>query len=198
MKFSVAAIVGVLATIVNAKAVITNSAFDVVAGKPFTLTWVNATGAVTIQLVQGDPNNLKPVGSPLATGATGGTASVTVPSSTPSGEYAFEVIDETKDPNYSVKFEFQGSASAVSSTTSASSTTSSASSTSSAASSTVTSAVSSSASSNSTTSTTSSKASSTSAKASTTTSPTNTNNGQRFASPLALVLVTVAALVCFN
>jgi hypothetical protein len=31
-----------------------------------------------------------------------------------------------------------------------------------------------------------------------TTAPVNTNNGQRFASPLALILVTVVALVFFN
>ncbi|KAJ4295956.1 hypothetical protein N0V88_004658 [Collariella sp. IMI 366227] len=39
---------------------------------------------------------------------------------------------------------------------------------------------------------------STTTKAAQTTAPVNSNNGQRFASPLALVAVTVAALVFFN
>jgi hypothetical protein len=47
-----------------------------------------------------------------------------------------------------------------------------------------------------TTTTTSSP--STTRAATQTTAPVNSNNGQRFASPLAFVLVTVAALVFFN
>ena len=39
---------------------------------------------------------------------------------------------------------------------------------------------------------------STTRQATQTTAPVNSNNGQRFASPLALVLVTVAALLFFN
>jgi hypothetical protein len=39
---------------------------------------------------------------------------------------------------------------------------------------------------------------STTRSSSATTAPANSNDGQRFASPLALVLVTVAALLFFN
>ncbi len=61
MKFIVASVVAALAATVSALPAFTNTAFDIVAGQPFTLTWSGNSGPVTISLANGDPNNLKVV-----------------------------------------------------------------------------------------------------------------------------------------
>ncbi|KAH8897263.1 hypothetical protein GQ53DRAFT_760429 [Thozetella sp. PMI_491] len=49
---------GFLVGLCNGAAELTNSAFDVVAGQPYTLTWINASGGVTIDLMTGSISNL--------------------------------------------------------------------------------------------------------------------------------------------
>lgn len=58
MKFSLATIAGLIA-LVNAKVQFGNSVINPVAGEDFELTWLEAEGPVTIQLVYGPSNNLE-------------------------------------------------------------------------------------------------------------------------------------------
>ncbi|KAK3906966.1 hypothetical protein C8A05DRAFT_29170 [Staphylotrichum tortipilum] len=206
MKFSVGAVLAFAAAAL-AKPVLLNSNYLITEGEPFTLKWNNAEGPVTVTLMTGsDPNNLKKV-TDLTTGQTGTEYTFTL-NDLPSGKYAIRITDGSAEPNYSPQFNYVGtgvlpsssstSLSATPSSTSASVSSTSASSTSStsSASSSTTSSVSSTSSTLST-STTSTSSTSTRQPAATT-APVNTNNGQRFASPLALIAVTVAALVFFN
>ncbi|ERT03083.1 uncharacterized protein SPSK_09721 [Sporothrix schenckii 1099-18] len=217
MKFSVASIFAVLATTVSAIPAFTNSAFDVTPGSTFTLTWHNATGPVTITLVTGSSADLKKV-QVIDSGDSSDSFTWTVPTTLVSGTYAFEIADST-GPNYSKQFQLTGTGSASASASTASSTaatssSSAASSSSDASSSSSTSSSSSSSTSSSSSSktthltttaasnstTTATKTSTTGTKATTspTTVPANTNNSPQAKSPLAFVLVTIAALLYFN
>jgi hypothetical protein len=60
MKFSVGTVLAFAAAVL-AKPILTNSNYNVEEGKPFTLTWSDAQGPVTITLMTGDPSNLKEV-----------------------------------------------------------------------------------------------------------------------------------------
>ncbi|KAL1902854.1 hypothetical protein Sste5346_000765 [Sporothrix stenoceras] len=220
MKFSVASVFAVLAATVSATPAFTNSNFDVVPGSTFTLTWGNATGPVTIVLATGTAEDLTKVQT-IDSNDSSGSFTWTVPTTLVSGNYAFEISDST-GVNYSKLFALTGTGSASASASTASSTAASSSSSSSAATSSSaassSAAVSSSSSSSSTssssssktthltttagsnTTTTATKTSTTGTKATTsaTTVPANTNNGPQAKSPLAFVLVTVAALLYFN
>jgi len=44
-----------------AKVILTNTQFNVAVGKPFTITWADATGPVTLTLKDGDEGNLQTV-----------------------------------------------------------------------------------------------------------------------------------------
>lgn len=212
MKFT-AAVMAVLAAVASAEVTLTNSDYDIEAGKPFTIEWTGADGPVTITLKNGDPTDLQTV-EVIDSSDSGSSFTWTPPSDLPTDTYAFEIVDSSGVPNYSPQFQFEGTASpsssaAASSTasetvasTSASETTASATETtaSSEASSTSasTSGSSSSSSSSTASSTSSSSASSTSASSSATSTPENTNDSQRLGSPLAFVFVTIAALLYFN
>lgn len=193
--------VAALAAIAEAKVAFTNSAFVIEAGKPFQLTWTGAVGPVTITLKDGPNTALKDV-MVIDQNDTGTSFTWTPPSTLPSDIYAFQIVDSTGVPNYSVQWNFQGTASASvsvssSTVTSGSSTSTSVSTTTSTSSTTTTSSnTSSSSSSSSRNSSTTTHASTTSS--SPTTTPANTNDGLRAKSPLALVLVTVVALLYFN
>jgi len=202
MKFSIGAILA-LAAAVLAQPKFTNSDFTVTEGEPFTLTWSNAQGPVTIKLKTGPSTDLKTV-SVLTTGETG-TEFTWTPAELPSGTYAFEIDDSSATPNYSKRFEYVGtgtvsSSTALSSTASSSSTSASVTSTST-SSSTETESTSST-SSESSTSTTLSTTTTQAATSTRANRPTNTvadlNGSERFASPLGFVLLTVAALIFFN
>lgn len=206
MKFSIGTVLAFAAAVL-AKPLLLNSNFQVEEGKPFTLKWSNAQGPVTITLMRGPADNLKPVRD-LTSGETGNSYTFT-PENLPSDTYAFRISDSSSEPNYSARFQYVGTGSIT--TTSASLTSTSRSSTSTSASSTTSSERSSTSSATSSTSSTSSGSNSTTSSFTTTTSaptttrpaqstntPLNSNNAQRFASPLALVLVTVAALVFFH
>lgn len=202
MKFSVGAILAFAAAVL-AQPKFTNSDFTITEGEPFTLTWSNAQGPVTIKLKAGPETDLTTV-RVLTTGASG-TEFTWTPSGLPSGTYAFEIDDSSDVPNYSKRFEYVGtgttsSSTELSSTASSSSTSASVTSTStSSSSSTESSSTTSSESSTSTTLSTTTTQSATSTRAN---RPTNTvadlNGSERFASPLGFVLVTVAALIFFN
>ncbi|KAJ9161391.1 hypothetical protein NKR19_g2356 [Coniochaeta hoffmannii] len=198
-------LVAALAAVVNAKASFTNSQFVIEAGKPFELKWSGASGPVTINLKNGLNSNLQTVMT-IDQNDTGSSFTWTPPSTLPSGTYAFEIIDSTGEPNYSIQWNFQGTASASVSTSSSTLTSGSTTSTSASVTTSTTTTGSTSSHSSSTTSNSSSsstRTSSTSTRASTTSSsptstPANTNDGLRAKSPLALVLCAVAALVYFN
>ncbi|KAM7193521.1 hypothetical protein V8F33_007748 [Rhypophila sp. PSN 637] len=194
MKFAVSAIFA-LAAVVLAQPKLTNTEFNVVEGEPFEITWMNAEGPVTLTLKNGDAKNLKDV-TVIQTGITGDSFTW-IPSDLPSDTYAIEISDASGVPNYSIQFEYEGTGVAPSASSSAP------------ASSTVTSTVTSEASSSAPSSTPSSESStessmttsttSTSTRSAPTSTPTNQNSeGQRFSSPLALLLVTVAAVMLFN
>lgn len=197
MKFTVAIVAG-LAAVGLAKPAITNTVFDLREGVPFTLNWIDAVGPVKVDLVSGpDSGSLQPV-RVLATGETDGSLTFT-PSGLPSGNYAFRVTDTDGEPNFSLLFPYVGTGSASSTTGSVSSTRTSTRSTTSAASSApVSSDVSSSSVTSATRTSTRSTSTRTTATTTPTSNPTNNNEGQRFSSSLALVFMTVAALVFFN
>ncbi|KAL1864440.1 hypothetical protein Daus18300_007672 [Diaporthe australafricana] len=197
---------------------LTNTAYAVQAGQPFTLTWSDAVGAVTVNLKNGASTDLKTVET-LASGLTTTTFTWNPPASLSSDLYAFEVTDSSST-NYSPQFTYQGSA-ASASVTSASSSASSASVsttlssltiTSSASASTTASAnssatITSTTSGNSTTTSSSSSSTRTSTRTSSTASdssstssstPVNTNDSQKLGSPLALILGTIVSLMIFN
>ncbi|KAK4170199.1 hypothetical protein QBC43DRAFT_1707 [Cladorrhinum sp. PSN259] len=213
MKFYIATVAAFAAGVL-ARPEFTNTSYQgIKEGAPFTLTWQKAEGTVTIEIVSGkDEGSLEPVRTITTTTGESGSFTYT-PSNLPSGKYAFRISDESGDkPNYGEIFTYTGtgaplttgtstvSKSATSTGKSSTATDSSTSTETSSSTETSTSSVTSSARvSASTTLTTTT--SSTSTRAATTTTgapPPNTNNGQRFASSLALVLGTVAALVFFN
>ncbi|KAK4043692.1 Ser-Thr-rich glycosyl-phosphatidyl-inositol-anchored membrane family-domain-containing protein [Parachaetomium inaequale] len=205
MKFSVSAVLAFAAAVL-AQPVLLNSNYQITEGEPFTLKWGNAQGPVTVTLMTGDSKNLKEV-TDLTTGVTDSEYTFTL-TDLPSGTYAIKITDDSGTPNYSPQFQYQGSATLTSSTsrsasvsrTSTRASTSNASSSSSSESESTSTTSSEASSSTSSFTTTTSQAPSTTRGA--TTTPTSTipdlNNGQRFASPLGFVLVTVAALIFFN
>jgi hypothetical protein len=204
MKLSFGAVLAFAAAVL-AQPKFTNSNFDVEEGEPFTLTWQDAEGPVTITLVTGPEKNLEAV-TVITTSGSDGEFTWT-PEDLPSGTYAFEIVDSTNVKNWSLRFDYTGTGSVTptatptstaesSTSTEESSTTSSSSETTETESSTTTSEEASST--TFTTSTTEEAETSTRATTSPTGSPPDLNNGQRFASPLGFVLVTVAALVFFN
>ncbi|KAJ4406078.1 hypothetical protein N0V82_010189 [Gnomoniopsis sp. IMI 355080] len=193
---------------------LTNSDWAVTEGTPFEITWTDADGPVTLLLKDGPSSNLATVAT-IASGLTG-TSFTWTPSGIPSGTYAIQ-INDSEDTNYSSQFTYAGtgvattSASATSattasvttdstSTTDSSTTTTGSTSTTSGSSTLTTSTVTSStngtstASSTDSTSTKSSSKTATSSSTTSTSTPLNTNDSQKMGSPLALVLLTVAAV----
>ncbi|KAK1832910.1 hypothetical protein QBC39DRAFT_65223 [Podospora conica] len=195
MKLSFAAIVGALVASVCAKPAFTNLDFTLTENTPFTLEWVNATGPVTITLVRGaDSQSLQPIET-LTSTATG-TSFTWTPSGLPSGNYAFRINDATSvsDPNFSKLIVYVGTGSTSSSSAKTTATVTSASSTETES---VTSATETETETTMTTS--AARTTATTTPRPTTVAPNNNNNaGQRFSSPLALVILTVGALVFFN
>lgn len=108
------------AFIASAKAAkLTNTPQDFVnvkAGQPFTLTWTEASGPVTILLKNGPSTNLKTV-TTLASGQTSNAFTWTPDTTLPEDQYAIEIIDSGA-PNYSVQFPISGGSSAPSSASS--------------------------------------------------------------------------------
>ncbi|KAJ0121223.1 hypothetical protein N8I77_004181 [Diaporthe amygdali] len=221
MKFT-AGFVAVITAAAPAWAIqLTNSAYAVEAGKPFTLTWSDSEGAVTVTLKNGASTDLKTV-EVLASGVTGSSFTWNPPSTLASDTYAFEVADSSSNsPNYSPQFTYQGSAAATTgSSASSAATTSSASisttlssltitssSASSTASANSSASITSTTSGNSTTTSSSSSSKHTSTKTSSTatgssststSTPVNTNDSQKLGSPLALILGTIVSLMIFN
>ncbi|KAK3355688.1 hypothetical protein B0H65DRAFT_55342 [Neurospora tetraspora] len=214
MKFSLAAVSAFVAYAL-AKPALTNTDFNIQEGVDYTLEWKNATGPVTLTLMTGpDADHMTPFKT-IASGVTGDSYTWT-PEDVPSGTYAFKIADgdSKADENYSVRFPYVGSAEATSSAASTLSTVTKTSTStvstmvsstvesstiesSSAASSTDASSTATSAASSAAATTTSTRAA-TSTGSAPTSMPPNTNNAERFASPLALILGTVAALVFFN
>ncbi|PSR97541.1 hypothetical protein BD289DRAFT_91470 [Coniella lustricola] len=194
--------------------VLTNSAYDVTEGQPFDITWTNSTGSVTLLLKTGASTDLSTY-TTIGSGLSGDSFDWT-PSNIPSGTYAIAITDGSGETNYSPQFSYLGtgvattstSSSSAKSTTASSTTTTDSSTTSTAtsvttttqASSTVTSLTSSASGSTNGTSTTLSKSTSggssaTTTGASSTSTPINTNDSQKMGSPLALILLTAAALM---
>ncbi|KAF4625865.1 hypothetical protein G7Y89_g12297 [Cudoniella acicularis] len=198
----------------------TNSVFNnVTAGEPFTFTWTNATGPVSLVLKNGASTNLQTV-STITSGASGTSFTWSVPANLPADTYAIAITDSA-GTNYSPQFQLVGatatastssstasstasssvssSASSVSSSSASSSTASSASTTASISGNSTSSATgsTSSGSASKTSSTSASKTSSASTSTGTSSVP-NTNSASDFASPLALVFLTVAALISLN
>ncbi|RKU46092.1 hypothetical protein DL546_005161 [Coniochaeta pulveracea] len=215
MKFSAVLAVAAAAA-VQAKVFFTNVQYVVKPNTPFELGWSNNTGAVTITLKNGPALALKDY-LVIDSADTGKSFTWTPPANLPSDTYAFEIKDsaDPSNPNYSPQWQYFASddASSTSSGTASASGTSSptpsasgSTSTDSSESTSTTGTPSSSGTAASTTSSASSTRHSSTSRTSTsasststsTSSPQNTNNGQKFQSPLALVLVTVAALLYFN
>lgn len=60
MKFTISTVIAFAAAAL-AKPILTNSDYTVEEGKPFTITWSNAEGPVTLTLKNGPSKNLKDV-----------------------------------------------------------------------------------------------------------------------------------------
>ncbi|KAK1600465.1 Ser-Thr-rich glycosyl-phosphatidyl-inositol-anchored membrane family-domain-containing protein [Colletotrichum navitas] len=198
---------------------LTNSNYDVAAGQPFTITWSDAQGPVTLTLKNGPSTNLATVQS-IATGQSGTSFVWTPPTTLPSDQYAIEISDGTGTPNYSEQFSLAtdvsasasasasatASASASAATSASGTTTASPSITSSGSSSSASaessSAVSSAANSTATTVSTSTTHASTrhSSTSEPTTAPTTVpgSDSVRLGSPIALIGLTVAAMLYFQ
>ncbi|ROT37423.1 hypothetical protein SODALDRAFT_196418 [Sodiomyces alkalinus F11] len=103
----------------NGDFIITNSEFDLVPGEEFTLEWAGNDGPVTIRLQTGPSDNLQTV-EVLAEGATGDSFTWLVPEDIADNTYNFQIEDEaTGEVNYSVQFPLDGDDSAVTATPSA-------------------------------------------------------------------------------
>ncbi|KAI0017641.1 Ser-Thr-rich glycosyl-phosphatidyl-inositol-anchored membrane family-domain-containing protein [Xylariomycetidae sp. FL0641] len=128
MKSTFASVlVAALAGLANAKIALTNSNFaGITVGQPFTITWTEATGPVTILLKNGPSDDLATV-SEIASGVSGTSFTWTPESTIASGNYALEIEDGT-DINFSAMFPVTGGTaptpSAASTTMSMASTTS--------------------------------------------------------------------------
>ncbi|KAJ4394219.1 hypothetical protein N0V93_003436 [Gnomoniopsis smithogilvyi] len=194
---------------------LTNTNWAVTEDTPFEITWTDANGPVTLLLKDGPSSNLATVAT-IASGLTGTSFSWT-PTGIPSGTYAVEITD-SEDTNYGSQFTYAGTGSATTtsaatsattasstatdstSTTDSSSTTDSTSTTSSASTLTTSTVASTSngtstASSTGSTSTKSSSKTATSSSSTSTSTPLDTNASQKMGSPLALVLLTFAAVL---
>ncbi|KAI1504340.1 Ser-Thr-rich glycosyl-phosphatidyl-inositol-anchored membrane family-domain-containing protein [Biscogniauxia marginata] len=128
MKSIIASVfLAALVGLANAKVILTNTDYDdIEVGKPFEITWADATGPVTITLKTGAENDLKTV-TDLAAGQTD-TSFTWTPSTALSGNYALQISDGT-DINYSPMFSLDGTATTTTASSSASSSTTAVSST---------------------------------------------------------------------
>ncbi|CAG8976386.1 hypothetical protein HYALB_00006159 [Hymenoscyphus albidus] len=226
MQFSSALVAAAALAVANAVS-FTNTVFnDVTAGQPFTFTWKDNQGPVTIRLKNGPSTDLKDV-SVITSAQTGGSYVWNVPATLAQDTYAFDIVDSTGVPNYSSQFELIGGAapspsasvssavssvsasvSSVLSSVSASVTSAASSVISSISSNTTTTATSSSPTSAGNATVTSGRPSSTLASsasrtasgsaASGTTTAAPSSGASDIASPLALVFLTVAALISLN
>ncbi|KAN0098807.1 hypothetical protein V8E51_014470 [Hyaloscypha variabilis] len=148
------------------------------------LTWDQNSGPVTLKLMNGAATNLTLV-EVIETDVTGTSYDYKPPADLPSGTYAFEIDDSSsKLINYSKQFTLiAGSASTITSTT-----------TSSASASPTTNSTSASTTKSSTKTTDSSSA----PTATTSTTVPKLNSGSNIASPFAIVLLGLAAMLTLN
>ncbi|KAJ4309067.1 hypothetical protein N0V84_011721 [Fusarium piperis] len=86
---------------------LTNSAYDVAPGRPFTITWTEAQGPVTLRLKSGPQTNLVTV-EEITSGQSGESYTWNVPSDFDASLYALEIEDGSGDVNYSVQFPIGG------------------------------------------------------------------------------------------
>ncbi|UPL03059.1 hypothetical protein LCI18_013993 [Fusarium solani-melongenae] len=86
---------------------LTNSAYDVVSGKDFTITWTEAQGPVTLRLKSGPQTDLETI-EEVTSGQSGESFTWHVPSDFDGRLYALEIEDESGDVNYSVQFPIEG------------------------------------------------------------------------------------------
>ncbi|OLN88796.1 hypothetical protein CCHL11_01990 [Colletotrichum chlorophyti] len=209
MKSFTSILVAGLAAIAQAVE-LTNSNYDIQAGQPFEITWTNAQGPVTLTLKNGPETNLQDV-SVITSGASGNSFTWTPSASLPTDQYAIQITDGSGTPNYSPQFTLTTSVTAspsISSATSAVSTvtstvvssiTSAASSSASASETAVSSAANSTVAS-STVATSTRVSTRTSATSESTTAPTTVPGGDagRIGSPIALIGLTIAAMLYFQ
>jgi hypothetical protein len=213
MQFGRLLVAAAASTAVQAVLELTDSTYaGITVGEPFDITWKGASGDVTLILLDDtNPNNAVPVAT-ITSGLTG-TSYAWTPSSTliNMADYAIKIVDSVTS-NFGAQFQLVGGATASPTSTagssSATTTADTGSSTTIAESTTVqstTSAPTSSASTPFTNSTMTTSYSSTAGShtSATTTGPSGSqtsapNAANSIASPLAFVLLTVAALVSLN
>lgn len=191
---STTVILSALAAVANA-AKFTNSEINPVPGESFTLTWDSASGPVTILLKDGPPDDLQTVDTLIA-GASGGSFTFTLdPADYPAGTYAFEIIDDSGS-NYSLQFNFAGTATPDEDEDSSTTATPSATATDAEESETPSPTASAADEEETSSSTTATRPSRTTTSDDSETSVPGAAG--RVSSPLALILVTIAAMVYFN
>lgn len=104
---SYAAIAALIAA-AQADVFLTNEDFNIEAGAPFDITWAGAQGAVTVELLHGKFDDLKPL-AVITSDASDGKFTWTVPEDLPAkGPYAFSITDGVSPINYSVQFPIHG------------------------------------------------------------------------------------------
>ncbi|KAK1834913.1 hypothetical protein QBC39DRAFT_181929 [Podospora conica] len=88
---------------------LTNDAFTIAVGQPFTITWINASGPVTIDLLGGpDASVPMPVIETIATNVAGNTFTWTPSLVEQQAEYGLRVYDGITAEAYSFAFQIQG------------------------------------------------------------------------------------------
>ncbi|TVY55972.1 hypothetical protein LSUE1_G009829 [Lachnellula suecica] len=228
MQFSSFFLAAAAIAAANATVILTNTVYnDITAGVPYPIGFSNNTGPVTITLQNGGANNLQDV-STIASGISTSPYTWSVPSDLAADTYAIKISDGSTTnygPQFqllgatnsvtSVTASSTSTGSSSSASSSASTTVTSTTSTgtstsltstgtSSSSASTATSASNSSSSSKAsssgsmTSSASASKTSSTTASTSSAAAVPTTNSASEFASPLALVFLTFAAILTLN
>jgi len=200
MQVTLISLVAALAAVAQAVQ-LTNSNFDVEAGKPFTITYNGNNGQpVTILLKSGLAGDLNTVDT-LTTTSTGGSFTWTPPPTLPEDTYAFEIIADGQPPNYSPQFPIDTNVQRASTSSATSTSTTVSSATTTTASTTATPTISLARNNGTSTTSTKQSVSFTSSIDEPTDEPTvvpSTNAAGNLASPLALVLGAVAALAFLN
>lgn len=88
---------------------LTNSDFPIAIGQPFTITWINASGPVTIDLLGGaDANQPLPVVVTIARNVSGNSFTWTPSPVESHAVYGLRVFDDITDEAYSFAFQIQG------------------------------------------------------------------------------------------
>lgn len=117
MQYSIATLAALATAVLAVQPHFTNTAFDVVEGSPFTISFDGCADGCTIVLQNGDSKDLKDYKT-LTASAEGGSFTFT-PTDLPTDKYNFKITDnDSGEYNYSDQFSYEGDAVATTETSS--------------------------------------------------------------------------------